>query len=411
VKIFLHTFGCKANQYDTELLRARMERAGGVSVEDSRHADLCLVNSCSVTAAADKECRQFVRRLLRDNPRARVVVTGCYATHSPEELRSLSPKVEVYSNKEKDNLPACVGFELKPEVFGLSRYPTRARAFVKIQDGCRAPCRYCIIPTVRSEAWSKPVGHVLKEVETLAREGHGEIVLTGIRLGLYKGELGGKKGTLGLVGLLKELVRLPGEFRLRLSSLEVTEVSDDLLKLAASTEKICRHFHVPLQSGDDKVLKDMGRWYKYSVFEERVRRIRERLPDAAVTSDVLVGYPTETDAAFRNTLERVEELRLSGLHVFRYSSRPGTPAAELKPLPPAVLRARAAQLLALADRLRGEFRRRFVGTTRRALAEPSGAGWTDNYLRVSLPPGSPVGRLVPVRVGSEEPSGVSDENP
>ncbi len=394
MKIFLHTFGCKANQYDTELLRTRMESGGGVSVEDPAQADLCVVNSCSVTARADQECRQFVRRLMRLNPRARMVVTGCYATQAPAELRAISPRIEVYSNKEKDALPACVGFEVGPEVFGLSRYSTRARAFVKIQDGCQAPCKYCIIPTTRPDLWNKPAAQVLQEVEALVKEGHGEIVFTGIRLGLYRGAApeGGKKWS--LTDLLKKVTALPGKFRIRLSSLEVTEVADGLVELAASTPKICRHFHIPMQSAEDGVLKAMGRWYRFKDYAERIAFIRERLPDCGLTADVMVGFPAETEDAFETTCRRVEDLGLSGLHVFPFSTRPGTEAAELKPLPAQTVHARSRRLVALAEELKARFRARFAGTRREALAEPEGEGWTDNYIRVRLPKGTRPGDLV-----------------
>jgi threonylcarbamoyladenosine tRNA methylthiotransferase MtaB len=412
VKIFLQTFGCKANQYDTELLRTKMESGGATPVRDAREADLCVVNSCSVTAAADKECRQFVRRLLKENDHARVVVTGCYASHAPGELRSLSPRVEVYSNQEKENLPSCLGFEVSPEAYGLSRFSTRVRAFVKIQDGCQAPCKYCIIPTTRPDLWNKPADRVLREVETLVREGHGEIVFTGIRLGLYLGtsrdegerEGGGegekrpKARRLNLTALLKEVTALPYDFRVRLSSLEVTEVTDPLVEFAASSPKVCRHFHIPMQSADDGVLKAMGRWYTFADYADRARKIRSLMPDCALTADVMVGYPAETDEAFENTLRRVESLEMTDLHVFRYSPRPGTAAAQLKPVHHATVKARAERLIALAERMNLAFRVRHAGSARRAVAEPSGDGWTDNYIRVKVPSGAEPGALVPVTV-------------
>jgi threonylcarbamoyladenosine tRNA methylthiotransferase MtaB len=393
VKVSFQTFGCKANQYDTELLRTRLESGGGESVEDFREADLCLVNSCSVTAKADQECRQFVRRLLRENPLARIVVTGCYASHAPEDLKALSPRVEVYSNKDKEGLPACLGFEVAPEVWGLSRFAHRARAFVKIQDGCKAPCRYCIIPQTRSAYWSKPVDHVLNEVQTLVAGGHGEIVFTGIRLGLYHGKSSDGKGA-DLTNLLARIIDLPGRFRIRLSSLEVTEIPDKLIQLAAGTDKICAHFHIPLQSAEDGVLKDMGRWYRFADYADRVSAVRRFLPEAAVTADVLTGFPTESEAAFEETFRRIDSLNLSGLHAFPYSSRPGTVSADLKPLDRAVLQKRTRRLIDLSDSLKARFQARFVGTRRTALAEGNGEGWTDNYLRVTLPPDVPAGALV-----------------
>lgn len=396
MKLFFQTFGCKANQYDTELLRTKMESAGGASTNDFAEADICVVNSCSVTAVADKECRQFVRKVLRENDHARVIVTGCYATHAPEKLRALSPRVEVYSNEEKKELPACLGFEVSPEVFGLSRFSTRVRAFVKIQDGCQAPCKYCIIPQTRPNFWNKPVNQVVKEVSALVDEGHGEVVFTGIRLGLYHAAEDGEN--VKLDGLMQRLVEIPKDFRVRLSSLEVTEVPDEIILLATQSEKICRHFHIPMQSADDDVLKAMGRWYRFAQYEERVNFIRKHLPDCAITADVMVGYPAETEAMFANTLRRIEALELTGLHVFRYSQRPGTEAAKLPPLPPEVIRDRAARLIALSEKMEHKFRNRFIGTRRTAIAEPSGDGWTDNYIRVKVPENSRPGQLVPALI-------------
>jgi threonylcarbamoyladenosine tRNA methylthiotransferase MtaB len=398
VRVFFQTFGCKTNQYDTELLRTRMESGGGKAVDAAEGAELCVVNSCSVTAKADAECRQFVRHLVRVNPTARIVVTGCYATHAPAELRAISPRIEVYSNKEKDDLPACVGFEVKPEVFGLSRFSTRARAFVKIQDGCQAPCKYCIIPTTRPDYWSKPVEHVLKEVEGLVAEGHGEIVFTGIRLGLYRGKDAEGKPH-GLTDLLRKIVRIPADFRVRLSSLEVTEVSDELIELAASTGKICRHFHIPLQSADDRVLKAMGRWYVYEKYAGRIALIKKLMPDAGLTADVLVGFPAETDEAFDTTFRRIEEMGLTGLHAFPFSRRPGTEAAEFSPLAPEVIKGRTHRLIGLSDRLKAAHRARHAGSSRMVLVEqPEAQGWTDNYIRVPVPADAPAGRLISILI-------------
>jgi threonylcarbamoyladenosine tRNA methylthiotransferase MtaB len=394
MKIFYQTFGCKANQYDTELLRTKFASGGAETVADAAAADICLVNSCSVTAVADRECRQVVRRLVSLNPTARIIVTGCYASHAPEELKALSPRVEVYSNEEKETLPACVGFEVDPNVYGLSRFSTRIRAFVKIQDGCKAPCRYCIIPQTRPDLWNKPVDHALKEVETLVREGHGEVVLTGIRLGLYRGEMSDGGPRLSLVELLKKMIALPYKFRVRLSSLEVTEVTPELVALAASTPKICRHFHIPMQSADDGVLKDMGRWYQFSDYKERVDMLRAAMPDVGLTADVMVGFPTETDERFDNTYRRIESLGMTGLHVFRYSKRPGTEAAQLPALNVNTVKERAARLISLADKMKKDFHQKHAGTVREVLAEPEGSGWTDNYIRIALPAPAAAGSLV-----------------
>ncbi|OVE77457.1 tRNA (N(6)-L-threonylcarbamoyladenosine(37)-C(2))-methylthiotransferase MtaB [bacterium F11] len=384
MKIWSFTFGCKVNQYETELLRHRLLGSDDSSVSHPQEADLCLINTCTVTAFADKECRQLIRRITRINPMARLIVTGCYATRAREEIQNLSPQVEVYTNEEKDDLPSCLGFEVSEKPLGIHQFAGRTRAFLKIQDGCQAPCSYCIIPTIRPNMVSKPVERVISEIQALLKNGYREIVLTGIRLGLYRGlDTSGNKHN--LIQLLKKVVTLEGQFRVRLSSLEVTEVTDSLIDFVAAHSKICRHLHIPLQSGDSQVLKDMKRWYGANIYRDRVKTLRQTIPDCGVTADVMVGYPTETDLMFENTSELIKEVGLSGLHVFRYSARTGTKASILKPLDPKVIAHRAQMLGTLDQQLRGDFYERFRGHLREVLPEPLGEGWSDNYIRVDVP--------------------------
>ncbi len=384
MKIWSFTFGCKVNQYETELLRHRLTGPGDIHVQKPEDADLCLINSCSVTAFADKECRQLVRKVLRSNPTARTIVTGCYATRAPEEIQKISDRIEIYTNQEKDELPSCVGFEVSQQPLGIHQFAGRTRAFLKVQDGCQAPCNYCIIPTVRPDMWSKPVDQVLTEAKALLANGYQEIVLTGIRLGLYRSKTeGGSKHD--LLELLKALVAIPGKFRIRLSSLEVTEVTDKLIDYVAQEPKICRHFHIPMQSGSTPVLKAMQRWYNVDFYKERVRAVRRKLPDCGLTADVMVGYPTETPEQFEETVRNIEEMELSGLHVFRFSARETTKAAQLKPLDPRIVTERAKRLGEVDKVLRENFYRRFEGTQREVLPEPTGEAWTDNYIRVDVP--------------------------
>lgn len=400
MKIWSTTFGCKVNQYETELLRHRMTGPGDTHVATPAEADVCLINSCSVTSFADKECRQMIRRVLRENPSARTIVTGCYATRAPEELRAISKRVEIYSNEEKEQLPTCVGFEVADRPLGIHQFAGRTRAFLKIQDGCRAPCNYCIIPTVRPTMSSKPVEQVLKEARALLENGYQELVLTGIRLGLYHGVSADGSEKINLLGLLRELTALPHRFRVRLSSLEVTEVSDALIGFVAGNTKICRHFHIPLQSGSTSVLRAMKRWYDADKYAERISAIRGGIPDVGITADVMVGYPTESDSHFEETFKFIEDQELSGLHVFRFSAREGTDAARLTPLDPRTVAERAARLGSLDRRLRERFYWKHAGSVREVLPEPNGEGWTDNYLRVHLPPGSSDAGLGPQKVWS-----------
>jgi threonylcarbamoyladenosine tRNA methylthiotransferase MtaB len=338
-----------------------------------------------VTSFADKEARQMIRRVLRSNAKARTIVTGCYATRAPEEIRKISPRIELYTNAEKAQLPSCVGFEVSDRPLGIHQFAGRTRAFLKIQDGCKAPCNYCIIPTVRPTMSSKPVTDVLPEFRALLDHGYQEIVLTGIRLGLYRAkDADGKAVT--LLNLLRLLVALPGRFRIRLSSLEVTEVTDDLIAFVAKEPRICRHFHIPMQSGDSGVLADMRRWYDVDFYKSRVKAVRAAMPDCGVTADVMVGYPTETDERFETTRRNIEQMELSGLHVFRFSARETTPAAALTPLHPQTVIGRAAVLGALDGRLREQFYRRHEGTRREVVPEPTGDAWTDNYIRIEVSP-------------------------
>lgn len=397
MKIWTYTFGCKVNQYETELLRHRIAGPADTHVTDPADADLCLINTCSVTSFADKEARQMIRRVLRVNATARTVVTGCYATRAPEEVRKISPRIELYTNAEKAELPSCVGFEVADRPLGIHQFAGRTRAFLKVQDGCKAPCNYCIIPTVRPTMSSKPVNDVIAEFEALVAHGYQEIVLTGIRLGLYRGK--SDQGPLTLRGLLEKLVALPGRFRIRLSSLEVTEVTDDLIAFVAGEPKICRHFHIPMQSGDSGVLADMRRWYDAPFYAGRVAAVRAAMPDCGITADVMVGYPTETDERFENTRKIIEDMALSGLHVFRFSARETTPAAALTPLHPQTVISRAGVLGRLDETLRERFYRRFEGAVREIVPEPTGEAWTDNYIRIEVPlEAVPAGlQMAPVR--------------
>ncbi len=379
MKVWSYTFGCKVNQYETELLRHRLAGKEDAHVQSHADADLCLINTCSVTAFADKEARQMIRRVLRENDHARVIVTGCYATRAPKEIEEISGRLEIYTNQQKDELPSCVGFEVAEKPLGIHHFAGHTRAFLKVQDGCKAPCNYCIIPTVRPNMWSKPIENVLAEANALLENGYQEIVLTGIRLGLYRG---------GIVSLLEKLVAIPKQFRIRLSSLEVTEVTDELIDFVSKNPKVCRHFHIPMQSGDSTVLKDMGRWYDAPFYRSRIEAVRKVMPDCGLTADVMVGYPTETDELFLNTYHLIENMALSGLHVFRFSARETTEAAKLKPLNPTVIQKRASVLGELDKALRKRFYQRFEGTDRETLPEPSGEAWTDNYIRVEVPEAS-----------------------
>ncbi|MBI1979913.1 MAG: radical SAM protein, partial [Elusimicrobia bacterium] len=252
-KVYFHTFGCRVNQYETEAMREKLVQIGYDISENFAESDLCMINSCSVTAQADQKCRQFVRKVLRENPKVRMVLTGCYATRAPDDLRAISPRIEVFSNQEKDSIPEIVsGCSLLSNSSPLlTLFHAHTRAFLKVQDGCDATCTYCIIPRLRPQMESRSLEEIRSEFVSLVRKGYKEIVLTGIRLGSYGlsssgGRVGKTRGN--LVALLQNLIQIPGKFRIRLSSLEITELTDELISLARSSDTICRNFHLPLQS-------------------------------------------------------------------------------------------------------------------------------------------------------------------
>jgi threonylcarbamoyladenosine tRNA methylthiotransferase MtaB len=397
MRIAFHTFGCKVNQYETLELQSRFASVSVVPFEEN--ADIYLINSCTVTAGADSSCRQLVRKLLRERPNSQVVVTGCYAERAPEELRGISPKVKVFSNREKPEIVETLfKYGARNAEFGrrniLEEQPASAlrtpdsarvatkernRAYIKIQDGCDAHCTYCIVPSVRPLLSSKSPELVICEAENLIKRGFREIVLTGVRLGRYL------SATWDLTRLVKALIELPGDFRIRLSSIEITEVEDSLITLMRNNPRLCPHLHVPLQSGDDEILKRMGRWYSAEEFRARLRRIRGTVPDIAITTDVIVGFPGEGESQFLNSRRLLEEEGFSRLHVFRFSARPGTPAEKLSgQIESRMISAFARSLNGLDLALRHRFAGKFIGRTI-VLLQESGGGYSQHYVRVRAP--------------------------
>lgn len=379
-RIAFHTFGCKVNQYETEQLRDQMRRGGYDVVPFEDPANVYLINSCTVTADADSSCRQLVRKVLREQPQARVVVTGCYAERAPSELQSLSPRVEVFGNHEKPLIAATVGVPTAcveaAAREGVSALAERSRAFMKVQDGCDAHCTYCIIPSVRPTLMSRDPQAIIREAENLLARGFKELVLTGVRLGRYR------HGSWDLSNLLEALLELPGDFRIRLSSIEMTEIADRLIDMAASHPKFCRFFHIPLQSGDDAVLKRMGRWYTSAAYRRRIGDIRRQVPDVGLSADVICGFPGETESQFQGTMDLLEQEGFSRVHAFRYSARPGTPSARLADVDPGVRAERTRRLARLDRRLRAAFASTFIGRTLRVLTEDGGEGYSEQYIRV-----------------------------
>ena len=326
-----HTLGCKVNQYETELVREALTNFGFQDADASQPADLCVVNTCTVTNEGDAKSRQVIRRMARKNPDARMIVMGCYATRAPEDVRALPNVTEVVTDKRE--LPDLLGrFGVVDFPDGISRFSNRHRAYVKVQDGCLLKCSYCIIPAVRPNMASRPLQSIVDEVHRLVDNGHREIVLTGIHLGHYGVEWNWKKPKAEwtrLTHLLRSLVQLPGDFRIRLSSIEATEVTRELVAVMAEfPERICPHLHVCLQSGSDRILRRMRRRWGAKRFVDRCSLVRETLDKPALTTDIIVGFPGESESDFGASCEVAREVGFSKIHIFPFSARRGTPAAD-----------------------------------------------------------------------------------
>ncbi len=327
-----HTLGCKVNQYETEYMREGLLSVGYSDAETDQPADLCIVNTCTVTGEGDAKSRQVIRRMNRQNPDARIIVMGCYATRDPERLADLPGVTEVVTDKRE--LPDLLGrFGVIDIPTGISSFGNRHRAYVKVQDGCLLRCSYCIIPFVRPKMYSRPAHEIVDEVRRLVQNGYREIVLTGIHLGHYGVDWNvhkPKSEWVRLSHLMKRLVAIDGEFRIRLSSIEATEVTRELIEvIGENSDRVCPHLHICLQSGAESVLQRMNRRWGVKRFVDRCHLVQELLDRPGLTTDVIVGFPGESEREFQETCDTVRSCGFSKVHVFPFSARRGTPAAEL----------------------------------------------------------------------------------
>jgi threonylcarbamoyladenosine tRNA methylthiotransferase MtaB len=407
VRVRFVTFGCKANQYDTQVLREALLRRGWREEEDGA-AELVVVNTCTVTAEAGRKARQLVRRIARENPEARIAMTGCLAESEPQALRELPGVRWVLGNGEA-KLPVHflreLGHELDPEELGIpagiTEFAGHTRAFLKIQDGCDMACAFCIIPKVRGRSRSRPAVELEAEALRLIQAGYRELVLCGIHIGHWGRERGER-----LADLLAVLAALdprdaggePIDYRLRLSSIEATEVDGALLAcMAEQPRRIAPHLHMPMQSGDDGVLARMNRWYCRDDYLAACARIRAELDRPAFSADILVGFPGEDERAFEATLAAAREAGFCRIHAFPFSPRPGTAAGGAEPPPPEIVRERRARLSELASELAGRYRRSLDGARDVVLFEGGFTGLCGRYQRVHVPPesleGAPSGLL------------------
>jgi len=327
----LVTLGCKVNQYETQLVRESLRANGYREATDDESADLCIVNTCTVTNTGDSKSRQVIRQLARKNPGTKTIVMGCYATRDPQAVSEMPNVIEVVTDKRE--LPDVLSrFGIVDMPAGISEFEGRHRAFVKVQDGCILKCSYCIIPTVRPGIRSRRPQDIEDEFRRLIDNGYREIVISGVHVGHYgidTNNLDAGAKPERLWDLLHRLDKIPGDWRMRLSSIEMVEVNNDFIKAARDCEHLCPQFHPALQSGSEEVLKRMKRRYRVSRFLERMEQLREMLGnDPALTTDVIVGFPGETDEEFEETLETCRQARFMKVHVFPFSRRDGTPAAD-----------------------------------------------------------------------------------
>jgi threonylcarbamoyladenosine tRNA methylthiotransferase MtaB len=418
-RVAIATLGCKVNAYDTATIADRLRAAGCEVVDADAPADVVIVNSCTVTDAADAESRRLARRARRSNPDARVILTGCYAQTQPLAAAAVEAVDHVVGLNRLDALVEAATaetprlervevarsrHETRVETFGARSFDGQTRAFLKIQEGCDLFCTFCIVPMARGRSRSLPPRTILVELEALAARGFREVVLTGIHLGGWGHDL---DPPLDLVWLIDALVEQGRFARIRLSSIDPHEVSEALVRRMAAAPAVCPHLHVPLQAGDDGVLARMRRRYDTALAAERLAMIRELLPAAAIGTDLIAGFPGEDEDAFERTLRFVESSPITYGHVFPYSVRTGTTAAKLDGhVSKGTIAVRARRLRSACERKRSEFAHGFHGTDAEVLVETtrdpqSGAlrGYTRNYLRARLEgPDAWMGQTIPVRL-------------
>jgi threonylcarbamoyladenosine tRNA methylthiotransferase MtaB len=411
---YVQNFGCRATQADGAAIERQFAERGLARAASSEEAEVVVLNTCTVTASADQDARAAIRRIHRNNPGCQIVVTGCYAQRAPQEIAALPGVSQVIGNSHKHQLaellrPAFVPLtvletgdsKLDPEIFvsdifahtELLAAPVfeaanqRTRPNLKVQDGCDNRCSFCVIPSVRGQSRSLPLAEVIREVNILVEAGYREVVISGINLGRWGRDFGPQQRFEDMVRAILDETDLE---KLRVSSVEPMDWSDELIDLFAGNPRIARHAHVPLQSGSDAVLRRMHRKYRPWHYREKIQTIRQAMPNAAIGADVMTGFPGESDAEFEETRRMIEDLSFTYLHVFTYSARPGTPAAEIRSqVPVAVARERNRILRELSEQKKLAFMQSFVGKSVEAITlhaadEFHTEGLTDNYLQLKL---------------------------
>ncbi|WNR46368.1 tRNA (N(6)-L-threonylcarbamoyladenosine(37)-C(2))-methylthiotransferase MtaB [Paenibacillus roseipurpureus] len=402
--VAFHTLGCKVNFYDTEAIWQLFKNEGYEQVDFEQTADVYVINTCTVTNTGDKKSRQMIRRAIRRNPEAIVAVTGCYAQTSPAEIMAIPGVDMVIGTQDRDKIiPLVKQFESDRQPINAVRnimktrsfeeldvpdFADRTRAFLKIQEGCNNFCTFCIIPWSRGLMRSREPQSVIAQAEQLVAAGYQEIVLTGIHTGGYGEDI----EDYSLAKLLKDLDKVEGLKRIRISSIEASQITDEVIEVLKSSDKMCRHLHIPLQAGNDHVLARMRRKYTTAEFARKIERLHEIMPDVAITTDVIVGFPGETDEMFREGFEFMERMQFSEMHVFPYSKRTGTPAARMEDqVDEEIKNARVHELIDLSEKMQLAYAQKFVGQVLEVIPEraykgapDSGlySGYSDNYVQL-----------------------------
>lgn len=404
MKIFYYTFGCKVNQYETENIREQFEKLGHPAVSDFSQADVCVINTCTVTAQSDSKCLQLIRRIRKENPRCVLTIAGCMTQASPELADKLGECDVIVGSQNKTCIPKLAMQFLsdgrriieipqhkpheKIESMSNSSVETKTRAYIKIQDGCDMGCTYCIIPKARGHIRSKPLAEIIAETAALVASGHKEIILTGINLCCYGRDF--QDGT-RLIDAIESACSVQGDFRVRLGSMEPEMISNDDILRMSRLEKLCPQFHLSLQSGCDKTLRAMNRHYDSDEYALLCEKLRKHFPGCAITTDIMVGFPQETEEDFAQSLEFAKKISFADAHIFPYSRRPGTIADRLNgQIDKSVKKLRAVQMADISAQTRQAYLSAQVGTVCRVLFEKETSpdfhqGHTDSYVLVKVP--------------------------
>lgn len=405
MKFNIVTFGCKVNQYESNMMKEKMLSSNFFYEENMSDANIIIVNTCSVTNVADKKCLKMIRKIKREYPNALLVVAGCSSQNNQNVYEALDIDI-LLGNKDKSKIAELIKEYLDTEKKYVKFYNERdlefedmlikdynhVRAFVKIEDGCDNFCSYCIIPFVRGSVRSKDFDTVIKEAKLLTEHGHKEIVLTGIHTGHYM------SNNHDLTDLINELSKIDDLLRIRISSIEITELNDKFLEMLKINKKVCNHLHIPLQAGSNEILKRMNRKYDLAYYEEKINKIRSIRPDISITTDIIVGFPYETDELFSETLEFSKKMNFSKIHVFPYSIRVGTAAASMSnQVDEVTKKVRVKKLMALSEKQEKEYYEKFKGKELDILVEECdnnvSIGHTSNYLMVTLNENLLVGKI------------------